>query len=71
MNSSQHRITKKKRRMILKIAKSIYTMKQRNYKKRNPHFSRKMKSLLNKFETYKTECTEQDFKDELESKTDV
>lgn len=71
MNSSQPRITKKKRRMIIKIAKSIYTMKQRNYKKRNPHFSRKMKSLLNKFETYKTECIEQDFKDGLESKTDV
>lgn len=67
MNSSEHRMTKKKRQMILKIAKSIYTLKQRNYKKRNPHFSRKMKSLLNKFENQKTKCIEQDFEIKLET----
>jgi predicted GTPase len=60
MKSSEHRITKKKRRMILKIAKSIYTMKQRNHKKRHSHLSKKIKILLDKFETYKTTCIEQE-----------
>lgn len=60
MKPKEQQLIKKKRQMILKIAKSIYTMKQRNHKKYRLHLSRKVKSLLNSHETYREKCMKQD-----------
>jgi hypothetical protein len=49
-------ISKKKQELILNVVKSIYTLKQRNRKKKRANLSRKVRHLLKKHHSYKIKC---------------